>query len=70
MPAIARAYVGMTWLLTGFVDGNAKTKLGRAGRRGRHGGEASALSVGTDDVGLDSLVISYQEESTKKKPQP
>jgi len=39
---------------------------GRAGH-GRHGGEASALRVGSDDVGLDSFALSYQEERADKK---
>ena len=30
MPAVAQTNVGMTWLLTGSMDGNAKTRLGRA----------------------------------------
>ena len=48
------------------VCGNAYDRPGRVRGPGRHGGEAPALCVGTDDVGLDSLVLSYQEESTKK----
>ncbi len=48
------------------VCGSAKDRPGWARVPGRHGGEASALCVGSDDVGLDSLVLSYQEESTKK----
>ena len=36
-------------------------RVGCAGH-GRHGGEASASCVGSDDVGLDSLALSYQEE--------
>ena len=47
-------------LKTGF----AKDRMGWAGRKGRHGGEAPALCVEADDVGLDSLVRSYQEERT------
>ena len=35
--------------------------VGCAGH-GRHGGEAPASCVGSDDVGLDSLALSYQEE--------
>ena len=49
------------------VCGNAKTQLGWVRGPGRHGGEAPALCVGTDDVGLDSLVRSYQEERTNIK---
>ncbi len=45
MPPTAPARVGMTQLLTGIVNGNANTKLGRAGRRGRHGGEALARAA-------------------------
>ncbi len=45
--------------------GNAKNRPGWARGHGRHGGEASALWVGTDDVGLDSLALSYQEERAK-----
>ena len=52
------------------VSGNAKTQLGWVRGLGRHGGEAPALCVGTDDVGLDSLVLSYQEESTNKTKVP
>ena len=48
------------------MDGKAKARPGWARGPGRHGGEAPAMCVGTDDVGLDSLVLSYQEESTKK----
>ena len=51
---------------TDTVCRNAKDRMGRARGPGRHGGEAPAMCVGTDDVGLDSLVLSYQEESTKK----
>ena len=40
--------------------------VGRAGH-GRHGGEAPALCVGTDDVGLDSLALSHQGERANKK---
>ena len=40
-------------------------RVGRAGH-GRHGGEASALCVGTDDVGLDSLALSHQGERANK----
>ena len=50
-------------LKTGF----AKDRMGWAGRKGRHGGEAPALCVEADDVGLDSLVRSYQEERTNIK---
>ena len=39
--------------------------VGRAGH-GRHGGEAPALCVGTDDVGLDSLALSHQGERANK----
>ena len=46
--------------------GNAKTRPGWAREPNRHGGEAPALCVETDDVGLDSLVRSYQEERTIK----
>lgn len=42
--------------------------VGRAGH-GRHGGEASALCVRPDDVGLDSSVPFHQGEGTRK-PQP
>ena len=44
----------------------APPSLHRAGcaGHGRHGGEAPALCDGSDDVGLDSLVLSYQEERT------
>jgi hypothetical protein len=56
-------------LLSSLVPcaGTPKTdRVGRAGH-GRHGGEASALCVGSDDVGLDSLVLSCQEERTEIK---
>ena len=42
------------------------TRDGRVGH-GRHGGEAPALCAESDDVGLDPLVLSYQEERTKEK---
>ena len=42
----------------------AYVSLGWVRGHGRHGGEAPALCVGTDDVGLDSFVLSYQEERT------
>ena len=42
----------------------AYVSLGWVPGHGRHGGEAPALCVGTDDVGLDSFVLSYQEERT------
>ena len=48
-------------LKTGF----AKDRLGWAGRKGRHGGEAPALCVGTDDVGLDFSLPFYQEKGRK-----
>ena len=54
---------------TDFVCGNAKDRPGRVRGLGRHGGEASALCVGSDDVGLDSSVPSHQGEGTRK-PQP
>ena len=50
---------------TDTVDGFAKDRLGWARWPGRHGGEAPALCVGTDDVGLDSS-ISHQGEGTEK----
>lgn len=42
--------------------------VGRAGY-GRHGGEASALCVGTDDVGLEFSLPFFQEKGRKKDPQ-
>ena len=47
------------------VCGNAKPWPGWARGPGRHGGEAPAMCVGTDDVGLDPLVLSCQEERTE-----
>ena len=53
------------------VCGNAKDWPGRVRWPGRHGGEAPAMCVGTDDVGLDPLVLSCQEERTEiNMPQP
>ena len=53
------------------VCGNAKPWPGWARGPGRHGGEAPAMCVGTDDVGLDPLVLSCQEERTEiNMPQP
>ena len=49
-------------LKTGF----AKDRLGWAGRKGRHGGEAPALCDGTDDVGLEFLVLLFQDKRTRK----
>ena len=49
------------------VSGNAKTQLGWVRGLGRHGGEAPALCVGTDDVGLDSSVTSHQGEGREKR---
>ena len=49
---------------TDTVCGYAYVSLGWVRGHGRHGGEAPALCVGTDDVGLDSFVLSYQEERT------
>ena len=66
MPATAPIHVGMTWLLTSIMNGNADTSLGWAGRRGRHGGEAPAVCVGTDDVGLELLVLFFQEKRTRE----
>ena len=44
--------------------------VGRAGH-GRHGGEAPALCVGTDDVGLEFLVLLFQDKRTDiYTPQP
>ena len=52
-----RLRLGMTWLLSGPSAGMPTFNwVGRVGP-GRHGGEASALCVGSDDVGLDSLVL-------------
>ena len=39
MPATAPVHVGMTWLLTCFVNGNANTRLGWAGRQGQNAGK-------------------------------
>ena len=47
------------------VCGNAYDRPGRVRWPGRHGGEASALCVGSDDVGLDSSVTSHQGEGTR-----
>ncbi len=47
------------------VNGNAKPRMGRARRPGRHGGEAPALCVGTDDVGLEFLVLLFQDKRTR-----
>ena len=41
-------------------------RVGRAGH-GRHGGEASALCVGSDDVGLELLFLFFQEKRKGKK---
>ena len=51
--------------------GTPKTdRIGCAGH-GRHGGEASALCVGSDDVGLELLVLFFQEKRTNiNMPQP
>lgn len=40
-------------------------RVGRAGH-GRHGGEASALCDGSDDVGLEFLVLLFQDKRTRK----
>ena len=42
--------------------------VGRTGH-GRHGGKASALCVGTDDVGLEFSLPFFQEKGRKKDPQ-
>ena len=39
MPPTAPARVGMTQLLTGIMNENANTKLGRAGRKGQNAGK-------------------------------
>ena len=51
---------------TDTVCGNAKPRPGWAGRRGRHGGEAPAMCVGTDDVGLDSWFLLLKEKERKQ----
>ena len=64
MPATARANVGMTWLLCSDRLGMPKCDwVGRVGH-GRHGGEAPAMCVGSDDVGLDFLVLFGQAKRT------
>ena len=40
-----------------IVCENAKNQPGKARGLGRHGGEASALCVGSDDVGLELLAL-------------
>ena len=65
MPTAARIHASMTWLLRSEKMGTPNpNRVGRAGL-GRHGGEASALCVGSDDVGLDSSVTSHQGEGTR-----
>ena len=58
--------VGMTWLLTGIVNGNACLSLGWA-RRPRPTWRRGACQVRQAvDVGLDSLVLSHHGERTRK----
>ena len=45
--------------------GNAYDRPGRVRGPGRHGGEAPALCVGTDDVGLEFLVLLFQDKRTE-----
>ena len=47
------------------VCGNAYDRPGRVRGPGRHGGEAPALCVGTDDVGLEFLVLLFQDKRTE-----
>ena len=47
------------------VCGNAYDRPGRVRGPGRHGGEAPALCVGTDDVGLEFLVLLFQDKRTR-----
>ena len=42
-------------------------RVGCAGH-GRHGGEAPALCVGSDDVGLEFLALLFQDKRTEKMP--
>ena len=48
------------------VCGNAKPWPGWARGPGRHGGEAPAMCVGTDDVGLDSWFLLIKEKERKQ----
>jgi hypothetical protein len=72
MPAAALAHVGMTCLPKPAttpkeklaVCGNAYFLPGWAGRKGRHGGEAPAMCGRTDDVGLEFLVLLFQDKRT------
>ena len=53
------------------VCGNAKDWPGRVRWTGRHGGEAPAMCVGADDVGLEFLVLLFQDKRTGNLcPQP
>ena len=59
-------------ITTDLVCGNAKDRPGWARGPGRHGGWFDGLTNHgrlvrlAHDVGLDSLVLSYQEERTRK----